>query len=151
MRIVLQRVKKAAVQVEGQITGQIQQGLLLLVGIESADQQEDLDWLCKKVTQLRIFSDEAGKMNRSVLDVGGGILLVSQFTLHANVRKGTRPSFIRAAPPEVAIPLYEQMIQQLGQLLGQPIQTGVFGAHMEIELINDGPVTIWLDSQNKNY
>lgn len=149
--MLLQRVAHAQVIVEGNTSGQIQQGLLLLVGIEVADTKEDLDWLCKKVINLRIFSDEAGKMNRSVLDVDGEILLVSQFTLHANVKKGTRPSFVRAAPPDVAIPLYEQMIQQLGQLLGKSIATGVFGAHMEVHLLNDGPVTIWLDSKERSY
>lgn len=151
MRILLQRVAHAQVVVEGEISGQIQQGLLLLVGIEAADTEEDLDWLCKKVTQLRIFSDEAGKMNRSVLDVAGEILLVSQFTLHATVKKGTRPSFVRAAPPEIAVPLYERMAQQLEQLLGKPVATGVFGAHMEVRLLNDGPVTIWLDSKERGY
>lgn len=151
MRILLQRVAHAQVVVEGEPRGQIQQGLLLLVGIETTDTNEDLDWLCKKVTSLRIFSDEAGKMNHSVLDVDGEILLVSQFTLHANVKKGTRPSFVRAAPPDIAVPLYEQMIEQLEQLLGKPIATGVFGAHMEVHLLNDGPVTIWLDSKERAY
>lgn len=151
MRMLLQRVSHAQVVVEGEISGQIQQGLLLLVGIETADTQEDLDWLCKKVTSLRIFSDEAGKMNRSVLDVDGDILLVSQFTLHAHVKKGTRPSFVRAASPDVAVPLYKQMALQLGQLLGKPVATGIFGAHMEVSLLNDGPVTIWLDSKERGY
>ena len=149
--MLLQRVSHAQVVVEGATTGQINQGLLLLVGIEAADTQEDLEWLCKKVVHLRIFSDDAGKMNRSVLDVGGGILLVSQFTLHAHVKKGTRPSYVRAAPNDLAVPLYEAMIRQLGQLLGKPVATGIFGAHMEVQLLNDGPVTIWLDSKNRSY
>lgn len=151
MRMVIQRVTRAQVVVKGEIVGQIGQGLMILVGIEEADAQADLDWLCQKVTQLRIFSDEAGKMNRSVRDVEGGILLVSQFTLHASAKKGTRPSFVKAASPAVAIPLYKRLTEQLSTALGRTVETGVFGAHMEVSLLNDGPVTIWLDSQNKGY
>lgn len=150
MRIVLQRVSSASVRIEGEIVGAIEQGLLLLLGVEAADGQEDLDWLCKKVLQLRIFSDAEGKMNRSVQDVEGGILLISQFTLHANVKKGTRPSFIRSARPDTAIPLYEQFAKQLEIGLGKPIQTGRFGADMAVQLTNDGPVTILLDSKQRD-
>lgn len=151
MRIVLQRVKEAAVGIEGKIKAQIGQGLLLLVGIEQEDQQEDIDWLCKKVLDLRIFSDKDGKMNHSVRDVDGDIIVVSQFTLHANIKKGTRPSFVKAARPETAIPLYENFVQSLATNLGKPIGTGEFGADMKVTLINDGPVTILLDSKNRSY
>lgn len=150
MRIVLQRVKEASVTIDGQVKSSIGFGLLLLLGIETEDNQEDVDWLCKKVLELRIFSDADGKMNLSVQDVGGDIIVVSQFTLHANVKKGTRPSFIRAARPEVAIPLYEKFVQQLEQLSGKKIGTGEFGADMKVALLNDGPVTIILDSKSLN-
>lgn len=151
MRIILQRVKEASVTIEEKINAQIGQGLLLLVGIEKEDRQEDIDWLCKKVLDLRIFSDDEGKMNRSVRDIKGDIILVSQFTLHANVKKGTRPSFIKAARPEIAIPLYENFIQTVENSLGKKIGTGTFGADMKVALINDGPVTIILDSKNRSY
>ncbi|MBD2714789.1 D-tyrosyl-tRNA(Tyr) deacylase [Microvirga sp. STR05] len=146
MRTLLQRVSHASVTVEGRITGQIGPGLLVLAGFSPTDTTSSLDWMARKLTQLRIFADEEGKMNRSVQDVGGQVLVVSQFTLLADARKGNRPSYIGAAPPPVAIPLYEQFVQQLEQLLGQPVATGEFGADMQVELLNDGPVTIVLDS-----
>lgn len=151
MRIVLQRVSQASVSVEGQIKSAIGLGLLLLVGIEAADNQEDLDWLCKKVLELRIFNDKEGKMNLSVQDVGGDILVISQFTLHASVKKGTRPSFIRAAKPDIAIPMYEKFVLLLEQQFGKTIGTGEFGADMKVSLLNDGPVTIILDSKNRSF
>lgn len=123
--------------------------MLVLVGIEDADGQEDIDWLCRKIVNLRIFDDENGVMNRSVLDSGGDILVVSQFTLHASTKKGNRPSYIRAARPEISIPLYEQFCRDLGTALGKPVETGEFGADMQVELLNDGPVTIWMDTKNK--
>lgn len=135
--------------VEGNTIGQIGQGLLLLLGIEAADGPEDIQWLCRKLLGLRVFGDEGGKMNWSVQDVEGGILVISQFTLFANVKKGTRPSFVGAAPPAVAIPLYEQFVQTLEEGLGKPVATGKFGAAMQVSLVNDGPVTIWLDSKNR--
>lgn len=147
MRAVIQRVTQASVTVDGKITGEIGPGLLVLVGIEDADGQEDITWLSNKITNLRIFGDEAGVMNLSVKETGGGILLVSQFTLHASTKKGNRPSYIRASKPEIAIPIYEKMIAQLGQDLGKPVQTGIFGADMKVALLNDGPVTITIDTQ----
>lgn len=149
MRIVVQRVSRASVEVEQQVTGSIGSGLMVLVGIEEADGQEDVDWSAAKIVNLRIFPDDQGVMNKSCLESGGDILLVSQFTLHALTKKGNRPSYIRAARPEVAIPLYEQLIQSLANLLGKPIATGIFGADMQVSLVNDGPVTIWMDSKNK--
>jgi D-tyrosyl-tRNA(Tyr) deacylase len=149
MRIVVQRVSRASVEVEQQVTGSIGSGLMVLVGIEEADGQEDVDWIAAKIVNLRIFPDEQGVMNKSCLESGGDILLVSQFTLHALTKKGNRPSYIRAARPEVAIPLYEQLIQSLANLLGKPIATGIFGADMQVSLVNNGPVTIWMDSKNK--
>jgi len=149
MRAVIQRVKEANVKIDNQTVGAIQQGLLLLFGFEAEDKQEDIDWICNKITKLRIFSDEAGKMNLSVKDIDGDILLVSQFTLHASCKKGTRPSFIKAAKPEIAIPLYEKSIETMEKLMEKGIQTGQFGADMQISLINDGPVTIVLDSKLK--
>jgi D-aminoacyl-tRNA deacylase len=149
MRVVIQRVATASVTVEGQITGAIERGLLVLMGIEDADSREDLEWLSGKMVNLRIFDDENGVMNKSVLDIGGGILLVSQFTLHASTKKGNRPSYIKASKPEIAIPLYEAMIVQLTKDLGKPIGTGIFGADMKVQLLNDGPVTIVMDSKNK--
>ena len=151
MRIILQRVKEASVTIEGKINAEIGQGLLLLIGIEKEDQQEDIDWLCKKVLDLRIFSDNEGKMNRSIRDVEGDIIVVSQFTLHANIKKGTRPSFIKAARPELAIPLYENFVQTVENGLGKKVGTGEFGADMKVALINDGPVTIIMDSKNRSY
>ncbi len=149
MRTVVQRVSSASVEVEGRITGAVGQGLMVLLGIEEADGQEDVNWLSAKIVNLRIFNDEQGVMNRSVLDIGGGILLVSQFTLHAQTRKGNRPSYIKAARPETATPLYEAMIEQLGKDLGKPVATGIFGADMKVSLVNDGPVTILMDTKNK--
>jgi D-tyrosyl-tRNA(Tyr) deacylase len=149
MRAVIQRVSQASVTVEGAIIGQIQQGLMVLVGIVNEDDTSDIEWLSNKIIHMRIFDDENGVMNKSLLEVGGAILLVSQFTLHASTKKGNRPSYIAAAKPEISIPLYEAMIQQLQKDLGVPIQTGKFGADMKVALINDGPVTITIDSKNK--
>ena len=149
MRAVLQRVKRASVTVEGNITGAIEDGLLVLLGIEEADTLEDMNWLSSKLVNLRIFNDEQDVMNRSLLEVGGGLLLVSQFTLFAATKKGNRPSYSRAAPPAIAVPIYEKMIELLSAELGKPIQTGVFGADMKVELLNDGPVTIVIDTKNK--
>jgi len=149
MRAVIQRVSEASVTVEGAIIGQIQQGLMVLVGIVNEDDASDIEWLSNKIIHMRIFDDENGVMNKSLIEVGGAILLVSQFTLHAATKKGNRPSYIAAAKPEVSIPLYEAMIQQLQKDLGAPIQTGKFGADMKVALINDGPVTIIIDSKNK--
>ena len=149
MRAVLQRVKRASVTVEGNITGAIEDGLLVLLGIEEADTLEDMNWLSGKLVNLRIFNDEQGVMNRSLLEVGGGLLLVSQFTLFAATKKGNRPSYIRAAPPAMAVPIYEKMIELLSAELGKPIQTGVFGADMKVDLLNDGPVTMIMDTKNK--
>lgn len=149
MRIVIQRVSEAAVRVDGNITGSIGKGLLVLVGIEDIDTKEDIEWLSNKIVNIRIFDDADGVMNLSVKDTDGGILLVSQFTLHASTRKGNRPSYIRASKPEIAIPMYEAMIVQLSLDLGKPVQTGIFGADMKVSLLNDGPVTIVMDSKNK--
>ena len=149
MRAVIQRVSEASVTVEGAIIGQIQQGLMVLVGIVNEDDASDIEWLSNKIIHMRIFDDENGVMNKSLIEVGGAILLVSQFTLHAATKKGNRPSYIAAAKPEFSIPLYEAMIQQLQKDLGAPIQTGKFGADMKVALINDGPVTIIIDSKNK--
>ncbi len=149
MRLVIQRVKQASVSVDHAVVGQIQQGLLVLVGVEEADTNEDIEWLSNKLVQLRIFSDEAGQMNKSVLDMQGELLVISQFTLFAATKKGNRPSFIRAARPETAIPMYEQFLKQCEALLGKPVQKGVFGADMQVSLINDGPVTICIDSKLK--
>ena len=149
MRAVIQRVSSASVKVDGRITGEIQQGLLLLVGIEDSDAMEDLEWLSGKVVNLRIFNDEEGVMNKCVKDIEGGILVVSQFTLHAATKKGNRPSYIRASKPEIAVPLYEQFKQQLATDLGKEIQAGIFGADMKVALLNDGPVTIIIDTKNR--
>lgn len=149
MRVVIQRVKQASVTIEGQVKSAINQGLLVLLGIEEADNQEDIDWLCKKIVNLRIFDDEQGIMNKSVLDIKGEILVVSQFTLMASTKKGNRPSYIRAAKHEISIPLYEQFCKSLSMGLGQAVQTGTFGADMKVALINDGPVTILMDTKNK--
>lgn len=149
MRIVIQRVSEAEVRVDGQITGSIANGLLVLMGVEDADTLEDIEWLSNKITNIRLFNDADGVMNLSVKDIGGDILLVSQFTLHASTKKGNRPSYIKASKPEFAIPMYEKMIRQLTIDLGKPIQTGVFGADMKVSLLNDGPVTIVIDSKNK--
>lgn len=149
MRAVIQRVTKASVTIEGKINGQIENGLLVFIGIEDADNAEDIEWLSSKIVNLRIFNDENGVMNISAKDINGGILLISQFTLHASTKKGNRPSYIKASKPERAIPLYEQMIRQLSMDLGKEIQTGIFGADMKVELLNDGPVTIVIDTRNK--
>jgi D-tyrosyl-tRNA(Tyr) deacylase len=149
MRSVIQRVSNASVKVDGVITGQIQQGLLVLVGIEDTDGQDDLEWLSGKIVNLRIFNDEEGVMNKSVKDIQGGVLVVSQFTLHAATKKGNRPSYIRASKPETAVPMYEKFKQQLATDVGKEIQSGIFGADMKVELLNDGPVTIIIDTKNK--
>ena len=149
MRAVIQRVSRASVTINNQVRSSIQNGLLILAGIEDADGPEDIAWLSAKIVNLRIFNDENGVMNRSVKEVDGGIILVSQFTLHAAVRKGNRPSYIKASKPPIAVPLYEQLIKQLEQDLGKPIGTGEFGADMKVELVNDGPVTIMIDTKDK--
>ena len=149
MRVVLQRVATASVTVSEKIVAEIQKGLLVLVGIEDADTQEDIDWLVTKITQLRIFADENEVMNFSVEEVNGDVLVVSQFTLHAATKKGNRPSYIKAARPEVAIPLYEKFVSALENKLGKKVPTGIFGADMKVALLNDGPVTIIIDSKNK--
>jgi D-tyrosyl-tRNA(Tyr) deacylase len=149
MKVVAQRVREAEVRIDGAVVGQIGEGLLLLVGFEAADSTEDLNWMAAKLVQMRIFSDENGLMNRSVQDIGGELLVVSQFTLHASTKKGNRPSFIQAARPEQAIPLYEAFKKQLADLLGKTVASGEFGADMQVHLINNGPVTIVIDSKNK--
>ncbi len=149
MRIVIQRVTEASVMVDGSITGAIGTGLLVLMGIEDADTDEDIDWLSNKVVNLRIFNDADGVMNLGVKDVAGDILLVSQFTLHASTKKGNRPSYIKASKPDFAVPIYEKMIRKLEQDLGKKIMTGIFGADMKVRLVNDGPVTIVIDSKNR--
>lgn len=149
MRLVIQRVSSASVTVDESLISKIGAGMLILAGIEEADTTEDIDWLVRKVCQLRIFNDSDGVMNLSVQDIDVEIIVVSQFTLHASTKKGNRPSYIRAARPETAIPLYEQLVSEFSKMIGKPIETGIFGAHMEVSLVNDGPVTIILDSKNK--
>ena len=149
MRAVIQRVSRASVTVEGQVVSAIGQGLLVLLGIEDADGKEDSDWLSQKITNLRIFNDADGVMNRSVLDVGGDIIVVSQFTLHAQTKKGNRPSYIKASKPDVASPIHEAFVQRMVQDMGKKVWTGIFGADMKVELLNDGPVTIMMDTKNK--
>ncbi len=149
MKVVIQRVKEASVEIDDKIKSSIKQGLLVLAGFEEGDTSEDLEWLSKKIVQLRIFSDEQGLMNLSVQDVRGEILIVSQFTLHASTKKGNRPSYIKAAKPDIAIPLYEQFIRQVETDLGKSVATGEFGADMKVALVNDGPVTIVMDTKNK--
>jgi len=149
MRTVIQRVSKATVTINGRLKASIGQGLLVLLGIEDADKQDDVDFLVKKITNLRIFDDVNGVMNCSVLETGGEILCVSQFTLHASTKKGNRPSYIRAAKPDIAIPMYGMFCMELSKALGKAIQTGEFGTDMQVELINDGPVTVIIDSKNK--
>lgn len=151
MRALLQRVAHAKVTIEGQVSGQIGPGLLVLLGITHDDTAEDIDWLIKKITQLRIFKDEADKMNLSVQDIGGGLLVVSQFTLFADAKKGNRPSYTRSAPPPVAIPLYEQFLDTLRAHFDGPVETGEFGAMMQVDLCNDGPVTMLLDSKQRDF
>ena len=149
MRVVIQRVSSASVQINNTINGSIQKGLMILVGIEDADTIEDINWLASKIVNLRIFNDAQGIMNCSLKEVDGDILLISQFTLHASTKKGNRPSYINASKPPIAIPMYEQLINTLNKELGKPIATGIFGADMQVSLVNDGPVTIVIDSKNK--
>ena len=149
MRTLIQRVQHASVTIDGQLKSQIGKGLLVLVGIEDRDTQEDIEWLCKKIANLRIFDDENGVMNRSVTETEGEVMVVSQFTLHASTKKGNRPSYIHASKPDVGIPMYEAFCAEMGLQIGKEVQTGTFGADMKVELVNDGPVTIWIDSQNK--
>lgn len=149
MKTVIQRVSSASVTIDSKIVAEIQKGLLVLIGIEDADSNEDIDWLCQKIANLRIFGDENDVMNLSVKDVDGEIIVVSQFTLHASTKKGNRPSYIKASKPEIAIPLYESFVEQLETELGKKVQTGFFGADMKVLLLNDGPVTIVIDSKNK--
>jgi D-tyrosyl-tRNA(Tyr) deacylase len=149
MRALLQRVSSASVSIDGETVSSIQHGLLILLGIEESDNTEDIDWLCGKITRLRIFEDENGKMNLSIQDIGGEALVVSQFTLHASTKKGNRPSFLKAAPPAISEPLYNAFCNNLEAELGKSIGRGIFGAEMQVSLVNTGPVTIWIDSQNK--
>ena len=149
MRVVIQWVSEASVTIEHQVKSSIGNGLLILLGIVNEDGQEDIQWLCQKISKLRIFNDENGVMNKSIMDVDGEIIVVSQFTLHASTKKGNRPSYIRAAKPDIAIPLYEAFVEHLAFTAERPIQTGEFGADMKVSLLNDGPVTILIDSKNK--
>ena len=149
MRTLIQRVQHASETIAGQLKSKIGKGLLVLVGIEDRDTQEDIEWLCKKIANLRIFDDENGVMNRSVVETEGEVMVVSQFTLHASTKKGNRPSYIHASKPDIAIPMYEAFCAEMGLQIGKEVQTGTFGADMKVELVNDGPVTIWIDSQNK--
>lgn len=149
MRTVIQRVQHCSVTIDGQLKSNIGNGMLVLVGIEDRDTQEDIEWLCKKIANLRILDDENGVMNRSVIDTGGEVMVVSQFTLHASTKKGNRPSYIHASKPDFAIPMYESFCAEMGLQIGKNVATGEFGADMKIELLNDGPVTILIDSQNK--
>jgi D-aminoacyl-tRNA deacylase len=149
MRAVIQRVSQASVTIAGQVRGAIGPGLLVLLGVEEPDGSDDVEWLSGKIVRLRIFSDEQGQMNRSIHEIQGGILAISQFTLHASIRKGNRPSFVRAARPETARPLYEAFVRRLGAELGKPVATGEFGALMQVSLTNDGPVTLWIDSRQR--
>jgi len=151
MRAVIQRVNSACCRVEGEIAGQIGPGLLVFLGIEKTDTADDLAWLAQKVCKVRVFEDEAGKMNLPVSEVGGGVLVISQFTLYGNLKKGTRPSFNRSAPPDMAIPLYEAFIKAVSTDLGKPVPAGIFGADMKIDAANDGPVTLILDSQQRDF
>ena len=152
MRVVIQRVKEeASVTIDGQIKSAITEGLLILVGVEDVDNDEDMKWLSAKIVNLRIFGDENGLMNRSVVDIGGQLLVVSQFTLHASTKKGNRPSFLRAAKPDFAVPMYEKFVEELKKLSNLPVLTGEFGADMKVALLNDGPVTIFIDTRNKEW
>ncbi len=150
MRVVLQRVSEASVSIDGRIKSAINSGLLILLGVEDADTEADIDWLVKKICQLRIFNDEAGVMNKSLEETGGDALVVSQFTLHASTKKGNRPSYIKASRPEFAVPMYEKFLAAMETKLGKPVGSGEFGADMQVSLLNDGPVTIIIDSQNKD-
>ncbi len=149
MRIVIQKVTHASVTIEGKIKSEIKKGLLVFVGIEDRDKDDDIDWLANKIVNIRIFEDENGVMNKSVIDMDGEILVVSQFTLHALTKKGNRPSYIKASKPDFAIPMYEKFCRKVSENLGKEVKTGVFGADMKVELLNDGPTTIWIDSQNR--
>ncbi len=149
MRVLLQRVSKANVSIGESICDEIGRGLLLLVSIAEGDSDEDIQWLCRKIVPMRIFNDSNGKMNYSLADVGGDVLVVSQFTLHASTKKGNRPSYTRSAPPAIAVPLYEQFVRELEKQLHNPVSTGQFGANMKVSLVNDGPVTIMMDSKNR--
>jgi D-tyrosyl-tRNA(Tyr) deacylase len=149
MRIVIQRVSEASVTIDQKVNGKIGAGLLVFLGIEAEDTQEDIDWLVGKIARLRIFSDSEDKMNLSLSDVGGEVLVISQFTLHASTKKGNRPSYIRSAPPDIAVPLYEAFLKKLEQTLAKPVATGIFGADMKVALVNDGPVTISIDSKRR--
>lgn len=147
MRVLIQRVSESSVVIDGKTKSSIGKGLLILLGIENSDAEEDIEFLTKKIINLRIFDDENGVMNKSVMDIDGEIMVVSQFTLHASIKKGNRPSYIKAAKPDVSIPLYEQFCEILSSIFGKPVQTGEFGADMKVHLVNDGPVTIWIDSK----
>ena len=147
MRVVIQRTGHASVTINGTCKSAIGKGLLILVGIEETDGQEDIDWLCKKIVNLRVFDDENGVMNKSILDINGEILVISQFTLHASTKKGNRPSYIRAAKPDISVPLYEKFCMAIEKLINKPVKTGEFGADMQVNLVNNGPVTIWMDSK----
>lgn len=149
MRVVIQRVSEASVAIDGAVKSSIELGFMILLGIETEDNEEDADWLCQKISKLRVFADEDGLMNKDLKDAGGNALVISQFTLHASYKKGNRPSFIKAARPEQAIPLYEYFVKQLSLLIAKPVATGTFGADMKVALVNDGPVTITMDSKNK--
>lgn len=149
MRLLIQRVTEASVTIDKKVKSAIEKGLLVLVGIENEDNQTDIEWLIRKLLNLRIFNDENGVMNKSVRDIDGDLLIISQFTLHASTKKGNRPSYIKAAKPDIAIPLYEQFVQHVEKELGKTVGTGEFGADMKVALLNDGPVTIWIDSKNK--
>jgi D-aminoacyl-tRNA deacylase len=149
MRVLLQRVQRASVETQGRCVGQIGQGLLVFVGIEVNDTAEDVDWLTGKIARLRVFPDENGAMNRSVQETAGELLVISQFTMHASTKKGNRPSFLRAAPPEVAEPIFDEFCATLARQMNRPVQRGVFGAHMMVNLVNDGPVSIWIDSKQR--
>jgi D-aminoacyl-tRNA deacylase len=151
MRVVIQKVSEAKVTVEGKEISSVGKGLLVFLGIEDADTEEDIDWLTKKIVQLRIFNDESGVMNRSVQEAGGDIIVVSQFTLHASTKKGNRPSYIRASKPDFAVPMYEKFIARTEEVLGKKVGTGIFGAMMDVSLVNDGPVTIIIDSKQKDF
>lgn len=149
MRLLIQRVTEASVTIDQKVKSAIEKGLLVLVGIENEDDSTDIEWLTRKLLNLRIFDDENGVMNKSVTDVGGDLLIISQFTLHASTKKGNRPSYIKAARPEIAVPLYNQFIHHIEKELGKTVGTGEFGADMKVRLLNDGPVTIWIDSKNR--
>ncbi len=151
MRTVIQRVQKASVEIDNKIKSEIGNGLLILIGIEDLDNNEDINFLCKKISQLRIFDDKEGVMNLSIKDIDGEILAISQFTLHAITKKGNRPSYIKAAKPEISVPLYKKFVDTLSESIGKEVKTGKFGAHMNVSLINDGPVTIIIDSKNKDF